>query len=91
MTLDEMKARKKELGLSNETLAQLSGVPFSTVQKIFSGTTGAPRQTPYRLWSGACTRPRRPEAMLPAEEMSLLLMHARQLCRIMSNGRGTIS
>ena len=44
MTIDEMKARKKELGLSNETLAQLSGVPFSTVQKIFSGTTGSPRQ-----------------------------------------------
>ena len=44
MTLEEMKMRKRELGLSNETLAQLSGVPFSTVQKIFSGTTESPRQ-----------------------------------------------
>ena len=44
MTIEEMKERKKELGLSNETLAQLSGVPFSTVQKIFSGKTTAPRQ-----------------------------------------------
>ena len=44
MTIEEMKARKKELGLSNETIALLSGIPFSTVQKIFSGTTGSPRQ-----------------------------------------------
>lgn len=44
MTIEEMKERKKELGLSNETLAQLSGVPFSTIQKIFSGKTAAPRQ-----------------------------------------------
>ena len=44
MTISEMKERKRELGLSNEALAQLSGVPFSTVQKIFSGKTYAPRQ-----------------------------------------------
>ena len=44
MTIEEMKARKIELGLSNEMIAQLSGVPFSTVQKIFSGQTGAPRR-----------------------------------------------
>lgn len=44
MTIEEMKQRKRELGLSNEALAQLSGVPFSTVQKLFSGKTAAPRQ-----------------------------------------------
>ena len=44
MTIEEMKIRKKELGYSNETIAQLSGVPFSTVQKVFSGKTSAPRQ-----------------------------------------------
>ena len=44
MTIEEMKSRKKELGYSNETIAQLSGVPFSTVQKIFSGITNSPRQ-----------------------------------------------
>ena len=44
MTIEEMKARKRELGLSNETIAQLSGIPFSTVQKIFSGMTRSPRQ-----------------------------------------------
>ena len=45
MTIEEMKQRKRELGLSNETLARMSGVPFSTVQKVFSGSTSAPRQS----------------------------------------------
>ena len=43
MTIAEMKQRKAELGYSNEQLALLSGVPLSTVQKIFSGTTKTPR------------------------------------------------
>lgn len=44
MTIDEMKARKKELGYSNRELAELSGVPLGTLQKIFSGATAAPRR-----------------------------------------------
>ncbi len=44
MTIEEMRERKRELGFSNEYLAQRSGVPFSTIQKIFSGKTKAPRQ-----------------------------------------------
>ncbi len=43
MTIEEMKIKKAELSLSNEELARLSGVPFSTVQKIFSGKTESPR------------------------------------------------
>ena len=43
MTLEEMKARKKELGLSNKEIAKRSGVPLGTVQKIFGGVTEAPR------------------------------------------------
>ena len=43
MTIEQMKARKIELGLTNEMIAEASGVPLSTVQKIFSGTTKAPR------------------------------------------------
>ena len=39
MTIEEMKRAKRDLGLSNETLSRLSGVPFSTVQKFFSGKT----------------------------------------------------
>ena len=44
MTIEEMRARKKELGLSNKELALRSGVPLGTLQKIFSGATSAPRR-----------------------------------------------
>lgn len=51
MTLEEMKRRKAELGLTNEMLAKASGIPASTIQKIFSGTTAAPRRmTLEALW-----------------------------------------
>ena len=43
MNIEEMKKRKVELGYSNERLSVLSGVPISTIQKIFSGTTMKPR------------------------------------------------
>ena len=43
MTLEEMKQRKKELGYTYARLSELSGVPLSTVQKIFGGATTAPR------------------------------------------------
>lgn len=44
MTIEEMKKRKRELGLSNQDLARLSGVPLGTLQKIFSGATVNPRR-----------------------------------------------
>ena len=44
MTLEEMKARKRELGYSNEQLSHLSGVPLGTIIKIFGGATSAPRR-----------------------------------------------
>ncbi|MBR5337430.1 MAG: Uma2 family endonuclease [Lachnospiraceae bacterium] len=43
MTIEEMKNRKRELGYSNKMISDLSGVPESTVQKIFSGETSSPR------------------------------------------------
>ena len=43
MTIEEMKSRKSELGYTNETIAELSGVPLGTVQKIFAGETKSPR------------------------------------------------
>lgn len=43
MTLSEMKKQKKELGLTNEMISRLSGVPLGTVQKIFAGITDSPR------------------------------------------------
>ena len=44
MTLEEMKARKRELGYTNEQLSELSGVPLGTVIKIFGGATTSPRR-----------------------------------------------
>ena len=43
MTVQEMILKKKELGCSNEKIAELSGIPVSTVRKIFSGKTKQPR------------------------------------------------
>jgi Uma2 family endonuclease len=44
MTVEEMKKRKTELGLTSQMISQMSGVPLGTVQKIFAGTTKAPRR-----------------------------------------------
>lgn len=44
MNLQEMRECKRALGYSNETLAELSGVPLATVQKVLSGITKSPRQ-----------------------------------------------
>ncbi len=48
MTIDEMRRRKQELGYSNKTISEKSGVPLGTVQKIFSGTTASPREDTVR-------------------------------------------
>lgn len=45
MNLEKMKQRKQELGYSNAKIAELTGVPLGTVQKIFSGETASPRYT----------------------------------------------
>ena len=44
MTIEQMKARKIELGLTSEMIAEASGVPLGSVQKIFGGITKAPRK-----------------------------------------------
>lgn len=43
MTIDDMKIRKKALGLTNQKLAEKSGVPLATVAKILSKSTKSPR------------------------------------------------
>lgn len=43
MTIKEMNERRKELGYSYEKLAELSGVPMGTVQKVLGGITKSPR------------------------------------------------
>ena len=42
MTIEEMKERKKELMYTCAMIAEKSGLPLSTVQKIFSGATTKP-------------------------------------------------
>ena len=44
MTIREMQDRKRELGYTNEMIAEKSGVPLGTVQKLFAGFTKAPRR-----------------------------------------------
>lgn len=48
MTIKEMKEKKAELGYTNAKIAELSGVPLGTVQKIFSGATSFPRYETLR-------------------------------------------
>ena len=45
MTIREILQKKKEFGYSNEYISQKSGVPVSTIQKVLSGTTSAPRRS----------------------------------------------
>lgn len=50
MTIDEMQTIKTEFGLTYDLIAENSGVPLGTVQKVLSGTTKAPRlETVRRL------------------------------------------
>lgn len=44
MTIEEMKAIKKEYGLSNEMVARETGIPLSTVGKVLAGLTRYPRK-----------------------------------------------
>ena len=43
MDIGYLKERKKALRLTNQEIADLSGVPLATVQKVFAGTTKSPR------------------------------------------------
>ena len=43
MDIFELKEKKKAAGLTNQDIADLSGIPFSTINKIFSGATKNPR------------------------------------------------
>lgn len=43
MDIFELKEKKKETGMTNQEIADLSGIPVSTINKIFSGATKNPR------------------------------------------------
>ena len=51
MTLDEMKRIKHEHGLTYEMIADRSGVPLGTVQKVFTGVSKAPRYSTMKSLS----------------------------------------
>ncbi len=44
MTIEEMNRRRKELGYSYGQIAELSGLPAATVQKVLGGITKSPRR-----------------------------------------------
>ena len=45
MTIKEMNKRRAELGYTYDMVAQLSGVPKSTVQKVLGGITAFPHRS----------------------------------------------
>lgn len=47
MDITELNQKKKEAGLTNKRISELSGIPFSTVNKIMSGATDNPRYRTY--------------------------------------------
>ena len=57
MTIEEIRKRKKELGFSNQQLADLAGVPVGTLSKILSGATGAPRYATLAALEAALRKP----------------------------------
>lgn len=61
MTIREMKARKKELGYTNKDLAELSGVPLGTIEKIFGNTTSAPRRSTILALESVLSGPSKPK------------------------------
>ena len=52
MTIDEMKEKKTELGLTSLMISRTAGIPLSTVQKIMSGATKAPRKATLEAIEG---------------------------------------
>ncbi len=68
MDLREMKMRKKEMGYTNARLAEVSGVPLGTVQRILSGETKNPR---HEAWSALV------RALSPSEHESSYITGAK--------------
>lgn len=57
MTIREMKEKKKEKGYTYAQIAELSGVPLGTVQKIFCGETTSPRYDTLLALEAVFTEP----------------------------------
>lgn len=74
MKISELKERKKEMGYSNLQISELSGVPLSTVQKIFGGATEAPRYETLKKIEDALYPKGRYAYMDPLEDYELRRM-----------------
>ncbi len=60
MTIEQMRERKRELGYSYQKIAELSGLPVGTVQKVLGGITKSPREE--TIWAlEAVLKPMLPE------------------------------
>ena len=60
MTIEQMRERKRELGYSYQKIAELSGLPVGTVQKVLGGITKSPREE--TIWAlEAVLKPMVPE------------------------------
>ncbi len=68
MTIEEMNKIRKEYGYSYRVLSEKSGVPESTIQKIFRGRTETPRYETIRRLEAALTKPSYSEASFNTEE-----------------------
>lgn len=62
MTIEELRTAKAEMGYTNEQLSDASGIPASTLQKIFSGVTKAPRRATLKALSLAMEKLKRSES-----------------------------
>lgn len=61
MTIAEMNRARKEKNLTYEQISRISGVPISTVQKVFGGITGNPRKDTIRKLERALMEYGRPD------------------------------
>lgn len=52
MTLAQLQELKRQLGMTNEDVARMTGVALSTVQKVFGGTVKSPRRKTLEALSG---------------------------------------
>lgn len=90
MIVEEIRKKKKELGISNAKLSELSGVPIGTVQKIMSGETEAPRYNTILALNAALVTSEneiKPEKSVD-DYMGMLWQSPRQLMNILPRSHG---
>ena len=82
MTIEELKNRKTALGLTNEMIAKAADLPLSTVQKIMSGATKAPRKSTLIAIETILTAEERQRMNMKEEKSSLGPDFTYENCRL---------